>query len=645
MHTIDVGRDLTRDDPCGTGLSGERGHRSPITCLEFSPDGRALATGSYDGTAKIWDSQTLQVVQTLRHKRLVNGVRWSADGSHLATASADHTCCVWSAATGQRLAVLARHTDDVNSMAWSADGKRLATVSEDGTGRLWTVSGGQLEDGLFAHQDHIMSVDWNLLSDVLATCGEDATIRVWSGDGRPLGVWPQDFDLEMCRWSPDGSRLATACDDGNARVFDLAGRLVATVGDAPAAVKSVSWSPEGGRLALGVYDGTCRVVEVATGRIEALYQGPRLWPRAVHWMPAGDLIAIGTLDAEPAIVSAPAKGIAQSRLGSVPQRHEPRQIPAGSPTFGINGIAVAEGVGVLLACDDGRVHHWDLNEQAAAGSLEHARPLKGQQAGAESLLNSVAYYPPAGLIAAGGFGGTVSVRTLTGDLIGKVEIGAPVNCVAFNPDRPWVAVADYEGRVTVLDASSGTVRVLRSARLHDGAIKGLAWHDADHLVTGATDRLVKLLDADLHEDRVFTGHGNLVDAVDVSTGPEHLIASVSRDKTVRIWDADDTTARAVLLGHDESLKSLAWLPGSSRMLLTGSYDFDARVWDLSHEEECPRHSVVLARHRHGVGAVGWWQGGPVTASWDTSCIVWSMTDGPAGSHAAVPARTMRLLPD
>jgi toxoflavin biosynthesis protein ToxC len=639
MHTIDVGQDLAGNAPCGRPLPAEQGHRSPITCLEFSPDGRALASGSYDGTVKVWDSRTLRVRQTLRHKRLVNGLRWSADGGRLATASADHTCCVWRAATGQRLAVLARHTDDVNSMAWSADGKRLATVSEDGTGRLWNVSDERLEDGLFSHYDHIMSVDWNPSGDVLATCGEDATIRVWSGDGHPLDVWPQDFDLEMCRWSPDGSRLATACDDGNARIFDKAGRLVATVGGASAAVKSVSWSPDGDLLALGVYDGTCQVVETATGRVNAVYQGPRLWPRAVHWNPAGDQIAIGTLDAEPAIVKAPARALSRATTRSAPRRPESRRIPAGSPTFGINDIAVADDVGVLLACDDGRVYRWDLNEQPASGCPEHAQPLKGQQAGAESLLNTVAYYPQASLVAAGGFGGTVSVRTLTGDLIGKAQLGVPVNCVAFNPDRPWLAVADYEGRVTILDVSPGTVRVLRSARVHDGAIKGVSWRDSDHLVTGATDRLIKLLDADLHEERVFTGHGNLIDAVDVSAGPERLIASVSRDKTVRIWDQNDSSAREVLLGHDESLKSLAWLPGSSHILLTGGYDFEARVWDLSHDEECPQHSVVLARHRHGVGAVGWWQGSPVTASWDTSCVVWTMAGG------ARPARTMRLLPD
>lgn len=642
MRTIDVGRDLSEDVPCGPSLTREQGHRSPITCLEFSPDGRSLATGSYDGTVKVWDRQSLQVVQTLRHKRLVNGVRWSPDGQLLASASADHTCCIWSAATGQRLAVLTRHTDDVNSMAWSIDGKRLATVSEDGTGRLWTVSGCQLEAGLFAHQDHIMSVDWNPLTDVLATCGEDATIRVWSEDGRALKIWPQDFDLEMCRWSPDGAWLATACDDGNARIFDPSGQLLTVLGHAPTAVKSVSWSPEGDRLALGVYDGGCLVVEVATGQIQALYRGPRLWPRAVHWMPAGDLIAIGTLDAAPVVVSAPAKG---TRRKPVPQRCEPRHIPAGSATFGINDIAVAEDEGVLLACDDGRVHYWDLTAAEAAGSLEHAMPLKGQQAGAESLLNSVAYFPPAGLVAAGGFGGTLTVRTLTGDLIGMAAVGAPINCVAFNPDQPWIAVADYEGRLTILDASGGTVRTLRRARVHHGAIKGVAWRDADHLVTGATDRLVKLLDADLREIRVFSGHGNLVDAVGVSSGPENLIASVSRDKTARIWDGNDDIAHTVLLGHDESLKSLAWLPGSSRMLVTGSYDFDARLWDLSHEEQCPLHSVVLARHRHGVGAVGWWRGCPVTASWDTGCIVWSLTDGPGESRSARPMRTMRLLPD
>jgi WD40 repeat protein len=151
-----------------------------------------LATRSYDGTVKLWEQGdcSLALAVTIKHARLVNGVRWSPDGSLVATASADKTCRIWRGTSGEPVALLARHSDDVNSMAWSPDGRRLATVSEDGTGRLWNLGEGRIAPGLLAHKDHVMSVDWNHRLDVIATCGKDSTVRLWSAEGRPLAAWP-----------------------------------------------------------------------------------------------------------------------------------------------------------------------------------------------------------------------------------------------------------------------------------------------------------------------------------------------------------------------------------------------------------------------------------------------------------------------
>jgi len=124
------------------GATVERleGHESPVTSVAWSPDGRRVATGSWDNTARIWDATTGDVVRALEgHGGYVYSVAWSPDGRRVATGSTDRTARIWDATTGEVVHVLEGHEDWVRSVAWSPDGTRLATGSEDETARIWEV--------------------------------------------------------------------------------------------------------------------------------------------------------------------------------------------------------------------------------------------------------------------------------------------------------------------------------------------------------------------------------------------------------------------------------------------------------------------------------------------------------------------------
>ena len=73
-----------------------KGHNGFVYSVAFSPDGTMLATGSFDGTIKIWDVQSGKVLQTCKgHTNQVYSVAWNHDGSRLASASQDKTIRIW----------------------------------------------------------------------------------------------------------------------------------------------------------------------------------------------------------------------------------------------------------------------------------------------------------------------------------------------------------------------------------------------------------------------------------------------------------------------------------------------------------------------------------------------------------------------
>ncbi|MDQ3922267.1 MAG: WD40 repeat domain-containing protein, partial [Actinomycetota bacterium] len=117
-----------------------KGHSLALASVAYSPDGKHLATGSYDKTAKIWDAATGAEVMTLRgHNATVEAVRYSPDGKVLATGSYDGTVNLWDVPTGRVLATFRGHSNMIRSLAFAPDGKTVASGSHDNTVKLWDV--------------------------------------------------------------------------------------------------------------------------------------------------------------------------------------------------------------------------------------------------------------------------------------------------------------------------------------------------------------------------------------------------------------------------------------------------------------------------------------------------------------------------
>ena len=152
---VTVGGDL--DAPAHSGrlvlwdvLRGQRVSESfsPMSrCVAFSPDGKSIAAGSYDGTIQLWNVASHRMVRTFRaHSAAIDDVCFRPDSSTLASASVERSVRFWSLESNLEPGELRGGQKSIRNLAVSDDSRLLASPSIDGTVCLWDVQTGKLRD-------------------------------------------------------------------------------------------------------------------------------------------------------------------------------------------------------------------------------------------------------------------------------------------------------------------------------------------------------------------------------------------------------------------------------------------------------------------------------------------------------------------
>lgn len=454
------------------------GHTNTVLDVDVSADGELLATGSFDGTAKIWrmtDGSQLQSIDG--GQRLVDSVAFSPDGRRLVTgALADGNAHVWDVASGEEIATLRGHRGLVYSANFSPDGNQIVTAGADGTVRIWDAQTGGERTSLLGHLGSVRTAEFDFSGERVITAGLDGTARLWrvafpeeqlslGRRGGPSAV--------VAAASRDRSLIATGHGDGTVNVWDaLNGRLVVGPLRAGSEVRAVAFSPDSGELLASSFDGTASIWDSRSGIQHTLLQGTGPHTYGGAWSPTGEEVATGS-----------ANGLIVWTLTGVPRL----TIDPEAPQRLVAGVAYdPTGKRLAAALSTDGVGVW---------SVESGRPVM------------------------------------------RVRPGGQLGCVAWSPDGKYLVVCDVNVGVTeVLDADDG--KQLAALRGDEGSVRDAAFSaDGTQIATAGQDGRVRVWNWRGGQLlATLQGHGDAVFSVEFM--PSGTLLSSSGDGTARTWSCD-----------------------------------------------------------------------------------------------------------